>query len=56
MTGRYNLHQQLRLKTTRVEDVESRLGFRHQFHILNPYKSFIVYAESAQVKQVCILC
>jgi hypothetical protein len=52
MSGRYNLHQQLRLKTTRVEDVESRLGFRHQFHILNPYKSFIVYAESAQVKQV----
>lgn len=50
MSGYWNPHNTLRLKLTRIIDVPDNALHKNAFQIINPTKSFIVYAESANTK------
>lgn len=50
MSGYWNPHNSLRLKLTRVSDIADNVMHKHAFHIQNPVKSFIVFADSASSK------
>lgn len=50
MSGHWNPHNSLRLKLTRVSDVPDSVMHKHAFHIQNPTKSFIVFADNANAK------
>ncbi|KAF1333818.1 Brefeldin a-inhibited guanine nucleotide-exchange protein, partial [Globisporangium splendens] len=51
MSGHYwNPHNSLRLKLTRIGDIPDNVVHKHAFQILNPTKSFIVYADGAHAK------
>ncbi|DAZ99383.1 TPA: hypothetical protein N0F65_005285 [Lagenidium giganteum] len=50
MSGNWNPHNSLRLKLTRISDVADTMMHKHAFQILNPVKSFVVYAENAHAK------
>lgn len=50
MSGYWNPHNTLRLKLTRIMDVSDNALHKNAFQIINPTKSFIVYADSANTK------
>lgn len=50
MSGKWNPHNSLRLRLTRVVDVPDTLLQKNAFQILNPVKSFVVHADSRSSK------
>jgi hypothetical protein len=50
ISGNWYPHNSLRLKLTRVTDVPDTVLHKNAFQILNPVKSFIVYAENPVTK------
>ncbi|GLD93380.1 hypothetical protein PINS_up001972 [Pythium insidiosum] len=50
MSGYWNPHNSLRLKLTRISDISENMMHKHAFQIINPVKSFVVIAESANAK------
>ncbi|KAL7687226.1 putative Sec7 domain, pleckstrin domain, PH-like domain superfamily, MABP domain-containing protein [Plasmopara halstedii] len=50
MTGKWSPHNSLRLKLTRISNIPENNLSKHAFHIRNPIKSVIVFAESEALK------
>ncbi|OWZ20607.1 Brefeldin A-inhibited guanine nucleotide-exchange protein [Phytophthora megakarya] len=50
MTGKWNPHNSLRLKLTRISNITDGVILKHAFQIQNPVKSFVVFADSASFK------
>ena len=50
MSGKWNIHNSLRLRLTRIADIPDTLLSKNAFHILNPVKSFVVHADSRSSK------
>lgn len=50
MSGKWNPHNSLRLRLTRVVDIPDTLLLKNAFQILNPVKSFVVHADCRSSK------
>ena len=51
MSGKWNVHNALRLRLTRISNISDGLLHKNAFQILNPVKSFVVQAESQVEKR-----